>query len=79
MLDRGDLLGCRKTLEGNSAWLKANAELYKCPSLNDRAESNLKQLDRLKDATSNAAPAALEARKSMRYYQNRSDSQQSQP
>lgn len=79
LLDRGDLEGCRTSLEKNALFLKANAELYKCPSLDELATSNLDQLKRLKDATSNAAPAALEARKSMRFYQNKSDSQQSTP
>ena len=77
LLDRGDLAGCRRSLEQNAVFLNANADVYKCPSLKDLAESNLEQLQQLKEVTSNAAPSALSARKSMRGYQIESDSQQS--
>lgn len=79
LLDRGDLEECRKSLEQNAVFLNTNADAYKSPALKELAESNLDQLKRLKDATSNADPAALGARKGMRNYQNRSDSQQALP
>jgi len=77
LLDRGDLAGCRRSLEKNAAFLNANADAYKCLSLKELADSNLDQLERLKKADSKDAPAALSARKSMRGYQIESDSQQS--
>ena len=79
LLDRGDLDACRKSLEQNAYFLNTNADAYKSRALKELAESNLDQLNRLKDAASNAAPAALGARKGMRDYQNRSDSQQAAP
>lgn len=79
LLDRGDLEGCRKSLEENARFLNTNADKYACPSLKELAESNLDQLGRLKDVSSKDAPAAMGARKSMRLYQNESDSQQSKP
>ena len=76
-LDRGDLERCRKSLEENAKFLNANADAYKSPSLKELADSNLEQLEQLKEVTSNAAPSALSVRKSMRYDQNAIDSQQS--
>jgi len=78
-LDRGDLDACRKSLEQNALFLNTNADAYKSPALKELAESNLDQLNRLKGAATNAAPAARGARKGMRDYQNRSDSQQAAP
>ncbi len=78
-LDRGDLERCRKSLEENAVFLNNNADMYKAPALKALADSNLDQLERLKAADSKDAPAALSARKSMRGYQNESDSQQSKP
>lgn len=79
LLDRGDLEECRRSLEQNAVFLNTHADAYKSPALKELAESNLDQLKRLKDATSNADPAALGARKGMRNYQNRTDSQQAVP
>ena len=79
LLDRGNLEECRKSLEKNAEFLNTSADAYKSPALKELAESNLDQLKRLKDATSNTDPAALGARKGMRYYQNSSDSQQVSP
>ncbi len=76
-LDRGDLERCRKSLEENAKFLNANADAYKSPSLKELADSNLEQLEQLKEVTSNGAPSALSVRKSMRYDQNAIDSQQS--
>ncbi len=76
LLDRGDLEGCRKSLEENALFLNTNSDAYKAPSLKELADSNLEQLQRLKKADSKDAPAALSARKSMRGYQIESDSQQ---
>ena len=78
-LDRGDLERCRRSLEENAVFLNNNADMYKAPALKALADSNLDQLERLKAADSKDAPAALSARKSMRGYQNESDSQQSKP
>lgn len=77
LLDRGDILGCRKSLEENALFLDMNADKYKRPELKQLGLSNRLQLERLKDVTSNAAPAAQSARKEMRGYQFKSDSQQS--
>ncbi|MDA1229484.1 MAG: VWA domain-containing protein [Planctomycetota bacterium] len=79
LLDRGDLEGCRRSLEENALFLNTNADAYNCPSLKELAELNLDQLKGLSDVTSNAAPAAARARKSMRGYQIESDSQQVKP
>ena len=79
LLDIGDIEGCRKSLESNAIFLNDNADKLACPSLKELADSNLDQLKRLKDINSNGAPAALNARKSMRSYQNESDNQQSKP
>ena len=79
LLDRGDLEACRKSLEQNALFLNTNADAYKSPALKELAESNLDQLSRLKGVTSNAAPAALGARKGMRELQIKSDSQQAEP
>ena len=79
LLDRGDLEGCRKSLEQNAWFLNKNADAYKCPSLKELADSNLEQLQQLQKVTSNAAPSALSARKLMRGYQIESDSQQTKP
>ncbi len=77
LLDRGDLAGCRLSLEKNAAFLNLNADAYKCPTLKELADSNLDQLQRLQQADSKDAPAALSARKAMRGYQIETDSQQS--
>ena len=77
LLDRGDLAGCRLSLEKNAAFLNLNADAYKCPTLKELADSNLDQLQRLRQADSKDAPAALSARKAMRGYQIETDSQQS--
>jgi len=79
LLDRGDILGCRKSLEENALFLNANAVAYESESLKELAKSNLDQLGRLKDVTSNAAPEAKSARKIMRFLQSETDSQQSKP
>ena len=79
LLDLGDLKACRESLEKNALFPNSNADAYKSPALKELAESNLDQLKRLKDVTSNDAPAAQGARKGMRDYQNKSDSQQVLP
>ena len=76
-LDRGDLLNCRRSLEENAVFLNTNSFMYKAPALKELADSNLDQLERLRNAESKDAPAALSARKAMRGYQIESDSQQS--
>ena len=73
LLDRGDLAGCRLSLEKNAAFLNLNADAYKCPTLKELADSNLDQLQRLQQADSKDAPAALSARKAMRGYQIETD------
>jgi Ca-activated chloride channel homolog len=77
LLDRGDILGCRTSLEKNALFLETNADKYNLPELKQLGRSNRLQLERLKDVTSNAAPEAKNARKEMRRYQYESDSQQS--
>ena len=79
LLDRGDLAACRESLKQNAYFLNTNGDAYKSRELKELAETNLDQLKRLEDVTSNAAPAALGARKDMRQRQNYSDSQQVVP
>ncbi len=77
LLDRGDIMGCRKSLEENAGFLDLNAKKFDSETLNELARENRDQVERLQGVTSNAAPAAQSARKSMRGYQYESDSQQS--
>jgi Ca-activated chloride channel family protein len=77
LLDRGDILGCRKSLEENALFLELNADKYKSVELKELGQSNRLQLGQLKDVTSNAAPEAKNARKVMRRFQYETDSQQS--
>ncbi|MCA9010619.1 MAG: VWA domain-containing protein [Planctomycetaceae bacterium] len=77
LLDRGDIMGCRKSLEANALFLDLNAEKFESETLNELARENRDQVQRLQGVTSNSAPAAQSARKSMRGYQYESDSQQS--
>ena len=77
LLDRGDILGCRKSLEENALFLEMNADKYKSRELEELGRSNRAQFGFLDGVTSNAAPEAQSARKEMRGYQFKSDSQQS--
>ena len=68
-LDLGDIAACRKTLEGNAAFLSTNGVDLKCPSLETFAETNRVQLKQLEGISSNGAPAAVTSRKAQRDYQ----------
>lgn len=77
-LDAGDLEACRTVLNDNIKYLEINAFL--CPPSDTKLAQlkswNADQLRRLEGVTSNAAPAANAARKSLRLYQNVVDQQQ---
>jgi len=75
LLDQGDIEACRKALMSNAVFLSKNSVLLESKSLEDFAESNRDQLERLKGVNSNAAPGAVMSRKAQRDYQLKIDQQ----
>lgn len=76
LLDEGNIMGCRQILQENTAWLKDNAAVLKCPELDVLAITNGIQLRELEGVETTTEAGAVTARKRMRAYQIEVDNQQ---